>query len=77
MQLKSTVSINCQSGYTKEALESISKLGRQLARVVCRDEGETVQHLWQWLGVVLLRDNINMLGSRAPKATPAQITELV
>ena len=55
----------------------ISKLGRQLAMVVGRDEGDTVQHLRQRLGVVLLRDNVNILGSRAPKAAPGQVTGLL
>ena len=61
-------------GYHRVALEAIGKLGRQLARVVGRDEGETVQHLRQRLSVVLIRDNMNMLASRAPEAAPSQIS---
>ena len=64
-------------GWHEDALEVISKLGRQLARVVGRDEGETVQHLRQRLGVVLLRDNVGLLGSRAPEAAPAQVMGLL
>ena len=57
----------------REALEAIDKLGRQLARVVGRDEGETVQHI----GVVLLRDNVDMLACRAPEAAPSKISGLL
>ena len=53
------------------------KLGRQLARVVGRDKGDTVQHLKERLGVVLLRDNVGLLSSRAPEAAPAQVTGLL
>ena len=59
----------------KEALETISKLSS--ARVLGRDKGETVQHLRQGLVVVLVRDNVNMLASRAPKAVPSQTSGLL
>ena len=62
------LTVDTLGGWHEEALGVISKLGCQLARVVGRDEGETVQHLRQKLGVVLLRDNVNLLGSR-PKLT--------
>ena len=68
------LAVDTLGGWHEEALEVISKLGPQLARVVGRDEGETVQHLRQRLGVVLLRDNVGLLGSRAPEAAPAQVT---
>ena len=58
-------------------VEAINKFSRQLIRVVGWNEGETVQHLRQRLGVVLLRDNVNLLASRVPEAAPSQITGLV
>ena len=36
----------------------------------------TVLHLRQRLGVVLLRDNVSLLGSRAPVEAPAQVSGL-
>ena len=40
----------------------------QLARVVGRDESETVRHVRQRLSGVLVRDNMQMLINRAPEA---------
>ena len=51
------------------ALVMLSKLGRQLAWATGREEGETVRHLPQRLSVLLVRDNMNMLLSRAPVMT--------
>ena len=58
-------------------LEAIGKLVPQLARLVGRDEVETVQHLRQRLSVVLIRDNMNMLASRAFEAAPSHILGLL
>ena len=71
------LAVDTLGGWHEEALEVIDKLGRQLARVVGRDEGDTVQHLKERLGVVLLRDNTGLLSSRAPEAAPAQVTGLL
>ena len=71
------LAVDTLGGWHEEALEVINKLGRQLARVVGRDEGDTVQHLKERLGVVLLRDNVGLLSSRAPEAAPAQVTGLL
>ena len=56
------------------ALKTLAKLGRQLARVVGRDENDTVRHLRQRMSVVLVRDNMQMLMSQAPDASPSQMT---
>ena len=48
-------------GWYSTALQTLSKLGRQLARVAGREEDETVRHLRQRLTVVLVRDNMNIL----------------
>ena len=53
------------------------KLGRHLVRVFGRDEGDTVLYLRQRLGVVLLRENVRLLGSRALKEAPAQVSGLL
>ena len=53
-------------------METLSKLGRQLAMVVGRDENKTVKHFKQILSVVLARDNMHMLLSQAPEAWSLQ-----
>ena len=55
---------NMLGGWHRVALllETIAKLGHQLARVVGRNEGETVQHFRHRLGVVLVRDNMQITG---------------
>ena len=68
------MAVDTLGGWHEEALAVIDKLGRQLARVVGRDEAATVQHLKERLGVVLLRDNVGLLGSRAPEPASAQVT---
>ena len=49
----------------------------ELARAVGRDERATVLHLWQRLGVVLLRDNVSLLSSHPPAKAPAQVSGLL
>ena len=58
-------------GYHKEGLQTLTKLGRQLARAVGREESEVVRHLRQRVAVLLVRDNVAMLCSRSPTFTPA------
>ena len=53
-------------GWHQSALEVLSKLGRQLARANGKREEEVVSHLRQRIAVVLVRDNVSMLLSRAP-----------
>ena len=67
------LAVDSFGGWHKEALELLSKLGRQLARVVGRGEDETVRHLRQRLAVVLVRDNMVMLMSRAPDLPPPEV----
>ena len=57
-------------GWYNVARQTLAKLGRQLARVVGRD---TVCHLWQRMGQVLFRDNMQMLLSRTPDHPPSHI----
>ena len=62
----SAMAVDTFGGWHPEALKILSKLGRQLARVSGREEDETVRHLRQRLSVVLVRDNMAMLLTRAP-----------
>ena len=68
------LAVDTLGGWHVSALAVIDKLGRQLARAVGRDEAATVLHLRQRLGVVLLRDNVSLLASRAPVEESAQVT---
>ena len=58
------LAVNTFGGWHSSALETITKLGRQLARAVGREEEVTVQHLRQRLAILLVRDNMSMLASR-------------
>ena len=68
------LNVNMFVGWHKVALETLAKLGRQLARVVGRDESETVGHLRRRMSVILIRDNMQMLLRQAPDIPPSQIT---
>ena len=63
------MAVDTFGGWHPAALQTLSKLGRQLARVAGREEDETVCHLRQRLAVLLVRDNMNMLLSRTPVTT--------
>ena len=55
------------------ALEVFKRLGQQVARQVGREEEEAVRQLIQRLGVLLMRDNVAKLASRAPNLPPAEV----
>jgi hypothetical protein len=67
------LAVDSFGGWHAVALDTITKLGRQLARVVGRAEDETVRHLRQRLAVLLVRDNMVMLQSRAPEHPPPEV----
>jgi hypothetical protein len=60
------LAVDSFGGWHEVALETLTKLGRQLARVVGKPEEEQVRHLRQRLAVLLVRDNMAMLLSRSP-----------
>ena len=47
-------------GWHGAALDALSKLGRQVARQVGKEEEEIVRHLRQRLSIILTRDNVAM-----------------
>ena len=59
-------------GWHKVGPATITKLGRQLARNLGKDENEVVRHLCQRLGVLIVRDNAAMMASRHPTFAPPQ-----
>ena len=68
------MAVDTFGGWHSTSLQTLSKLGRQLARVSGREENETVRHLRQRLAVTLVRDNMMMLLSRAPVLPGPEIT---
>ena len=54
-------------------LKTITRLGRQLARNLGKDEDEVVRHLRQRLGVLIVRDNAAMMASRHPTFAPPEV----
>jgi hypothetical protein len=65
--------VDTLGGWHPAALQVITKLGRQVARAVGKEEGETVRQLRQRLAVLLVRDNMAMLNSRAPTFPASQL----
>ncbi len=63
-------------GWHPAALSFLSKLGRQLALVVGRSKEEMMLHLRQRLGVLLVRDSMQMVQSRAPEHTSPEVDGL-
>ena len=60
------LAVDTLGGWHPTALSSITKLGRQLARNVGREDQEVVRHLRQRLAVLLVRDNVAMICARTP-----------
>ena len=56
-------------------MATLSKLGGQLARALGKPLGEVAAHLRQRVGVqvVLIRDSVAMLFSRAPTLPPVEV----
>ena len=52
-----------------------TKLGRQLAQVVGKEEGDTLRQLRQRLAVLLVRDNMNLL-HRTPSLDRLTVRQL-
>ena len=69
----SPVAVDTLGGWHPDALEVITKLGRQLARNVGRDDQEAVRHLKQRLAILLVRDNVALLCARTPTFPPSNI----
>jgi len=67
------VAVDTFGGWHREGLATLTKLGRQLARAVGKAEEEVVKHLWQRLAVLLVRDIVAMLSSRAPAFPPSKV----
>ena len=51
------LAVDTFGGWHKVGLKTITRLGRQLARNLGKDEDEVVRHLRQRLGVLIVRHN--------------------
>ena len=59
-----TLAVDSFGGWHKVGLKTITRLGRQLARNLGKDEDEVVRHLHQRLGVLIVRNNAAMMANR-------------
>ena len=62
--------VDTMGGWHPTALETITRLGRQLARNVGRDDQEVVRHFNQRLAVLMVRDNVAMICARTSSYPP-------
>ena len=67
------MTVDVYGGRHRQGLATLKKLGGQLARALGKPEGEVLAHLRQRVGVVLVRDNVAMLASRAPTFPPGEV----
>ena len=67
------LAVDSFGGWHKVGLKTITRLGRQLARNLGKDEDEVVRHLRQRLGVLIVRDNAAMMASRHPTFAPPEV----
>ena len=60
-------------GWHRGAVDTLTKLGRQLASHTGREEAETVRHLFKRLGILLVKGNAALLLSRTPSFVQAEV----
>ena len=64
------LAVDTFGGWHKVGLKTITRLGRQLARNLGKDEDEVVRHLRQRL---IVRDNAAMIANRHPTVAPPEV----
>ena len=60
------LAVDTLGGWHPVALAAITRLGRQLARNVGKEDDDCIRHLRQRLAVLLVRDNVALLCARTP-----------
>ena len=60
------LAVEVLGGWHPEAVVAITKLGKQLARHLGREEAVTVRHLFQRLSTLLVRGNAHLIMNRDP-----------
>ena len=61
----------------KVAIKHLKKLGVTLARATCRDDSTTIQHLFQRLGILLVKGNVNLILNRIPRDIQPEINGIL
>ena len=67
------LAVDTFGGWHQVGLKTITRLGRQLARNLGKDEDEVVRHLRQRLGILIVWDNAAMMASRHPTFAPPEV----
>ena len=65
--------IETLGGWDRRAMKILNKLGHQLARHTGREDTEVLRHMYQRLGILLMRGNASLLLSRSPNLIPPHI----
>ena len=60
-------------GWHEKAVDQIRKLARALARNTGKEEEESTRHLFQRLGVLLVRGNAALILNRIPSFPPPEV----
>ena len=60
-------------GWHKKAVEQLRKLARAQARSTGKEEEESIRHLFQRLGVLLVKGNAALILNRIPSFSPPNI----
>ena len=71
---KITETNNC---WQAQAIPIISKLGQQLARHTGGEESQVQKHLWERLGILLMKGNASLILSRSPDKTLSEVDGVV
>ena len=67
------LAVDTLGGWHPAALDSIRRLGSQVARNVGKEDQEVIRHFRQRLAILLVRDNVAMLCSRTPTFSPPEV----
>ena len=59
------------------AIKHLKKLGATLARATCGDDSITIQHLFQRLGILLVKGNVNLILNRIPRDIQPEINGIL
>ena len=59
------------------AVKHIQKLGSTLARATCGNDSVTIQHLFQRLGILLVKGNVNLILNRIPRDIQPEINGIL
>jgi hypothetical protein len=67
------LAVDSYGGWHTRSLEALTKLGRQVARVVGKREDEAVMQLRQRAAILHVRDSVEIMRSRSPTVVPPEV----